>query len=189
MSLKDRILSKVTSEPGLTDRELTDVLLGEAAGQQAVNQAAHALASRGAIERGTRPDGKIGNYPTGSGMPPVPARSTVSQTNATDGMTEDMVKAAVAEWLEGQGWTVQVRWGYERGIDIEASRDNERWVIEAKGCGSRQPMRVNYFIAMLGETLQRMDDDGARYSIALPDMAQYRGLWERLPDWPRTGPP
>lgn len=29
--------------------------------------------------------------------------------------------------------------------------------------------------------LQRMDDPDARYSIAFPDMKQYRGLWERLP--------
>jgi len=42
-------------------------------------------------------------------------------------------------------------------------------------------MRINYFLSMLGETLQRMDDPAARYSIALPDMAQYRSLWERLP--------
>ena len=43
-------------------------------------------------------------------------------------------------------------------------------------------MRVNYFLAILGETLQRMDDEAACYSIAFPDMAQYRGLWIRLPD-------
>jgi hypothetical protein len=42
-------------------------------------------------------------------------------------------------------------------------------------------MRVNYFLAVLGEIQQRMDDGEARYSIAFPDMAQYRGLWERLP--------
>jgi hypothetical protein len=42
-------------------------------------------------------------------------------------------------------------------------------------------MRVNYFIGILGEILQRMDDPNAKYSIALPDMKQFRGLWERLP--------
>ncbi len=42
-------------------------------------------------------------------------------------------------------------------------------------------MRVNYFIAMLGEVLQRMSLPNARYSIALPDMVQFRRLWERLP--------
>jgi hypothetical protein len=42
-------------------------------------------------------------------------------------------------------------------------------------------MRVNYFLMILGETLQRMSDEGAQYSIALPDMPQYRNLWGRLP--------
>lgn len=42
-------------------------------------------------------------------------------------------------------------------------------------------MRVNYFLAILGETLQRMDDPAARHSIAFPDRQQYRRLWDRLP--------
>jgi hypothetical protein len=43
-------------------------------------------------------------------------------------------------------------------------------------------MRVNYFLAILCETLQRMADSDAKYSIALPDIAQFRGLWSRLPE-------
>ena len=43
-------------------------------------------------------------------------------------------------------------------------------------------MRVNYFLSALGETLQRMDDRNAKYSIALPDLQQFRSLWDRLPD-------
>ena len=72
--------------------------------------------------------------------------------------------------------------GSYRGIDIEATKGPSRWIIEVKGCGSLQAMRVNYFVGMLGELLQRMNDPNARYSIALPDMKQFRGLWERLPD-------
>jgi hypothetical protein len=163
----------------MTDRELTNVLLSASAPQQSVNQTARALAMAGLLERVARPDGKIGNFPAGA--VPVTLPTSHVPTAESGGMTEDMVKQAVAKWLEQAGWTVEVRWGHERGIDIEAMRDGERWVIEAKGCGSRQPMRVNYFIAMLGETLQRMDDLQARYSIALPDMQQYRRLWDRLP--------
>lgn len=70
-------------------------------------------------------------------------------------MSEDGVKAAVAAWLKSDGWTVGVRWGNARGIDVEAKRGAERWVIEAKGCGSLQATRVAYFLAMLGETLQQ----------------------------------
>jgi len=42
-------------------------------------------------------------------------------------------------------------------------------------------MRVNYFLSILGEILQRMDDPEAKYSIALPDIKQFRLLWERFP--------
>jgi hypothetical protein len=68
-----------------------------------------------------------------------------------------------------------------RGIDLHATRGEERWIIEAKGAGSLNPMRVNYFLCVLGETLQRMDDPNAAYSIAFPDMKQFRNLWRRLP--------
>lgn len=179
MGLKERIRSTVDTRPGLTDRELTDVLLGPSAGQQAVNQAARALAASGLLVRSRRPDGRIGNFAVGAALAVV--EPTQPPAASSDGMSEDEVKAAVAAWLSSDGWRVDVRWGNARGIDIEARRGAERWVIEAKGCGSLQPMRVNYFLAMLGETLQRMDDPSARYSIALPDMPQYRGLWQRLP--------
>ncbi len=33
-------------------------------------------------------------------------------------------------------------------------------------------MRVNYFLSVLGETLQRRDDETAKYSMALPDLEQ-----------------
>jgi hypothetical protein len=74
-----------------------------------------------------------------------------------------------------------VAWGRSLGIDIDAKRGSYRWIIEVKGRGSRPQMRVNDFLAMFGELLQRMDDPEARYSIALPDLPQFRRLWERLP--------
>ena len=43
-------------------------------------------------------------------------------------------------------------------------------------------MRVNFFLGALEELLQRMDDPRAQYSISMPDLPQYRGLWQRLPD-------
>jgi hypothetical protein len=96
-------------------------------------------------------------------------------------MSEDEAKKILVAWLERDGWTTTVAWGKTRGVDIEALRNGKRWLIEVKGCGSRPEMRVNYFIGMLGELLQRMDDPNARYSIATPDIPQFRGLWQRLP--------
>jgi hypothetical protein len=83
--------------------------------------------------------------------------------------------------LESEGWSVQVAWGRSRGIDITATRDQERWVIECKGTGSRHEMQNNYFLGVLGELLQRMHDDHAKHSIAFPDLSKYRRLWSELP--------
>jgi hypothetical protein len=96
-------------------------------------------------------------------------------------MSEDVTKQKLLAWLERDDWTVRVAWGRERGVDILATKDGQRWLIEVKGCGSHQPMRVNYFLCVLGEVLQRMSEPEARYSVAFPDLSQFRGLWQRLP--------
>ena len=182
-TLAQRIVSLMEKRPGLSDREIADALLGAGAAQQSVNQACRALVSRGVLSRAKRKDGRIGNFPLGSEVVPrtKPDQAVASPSKKTDGLTEDEVKHAIQQWLEQDGWTTTVRWGHQQGIDIEAFRPGERWVIEAKGSGSRQPMRVNYFLSMLGELLQRMNDPNARYSIALPDLPQYVALWSRLP--------
>jgi len=107
---------------------------------------------------------------------PVPTKN-----HDVEALSEDEIKEVLVKWLSKQGWDSKVAWGRTQGIDVEATRGKERWVIEVKGPGSRPQMRVNYFIGILGETLQRMDDSRARYSIALPELPQYRGLWDRLP--------
>jgi len=92
------------------------------------------------------------------------------------------VKRALEDWLKSNGWErVDIAWGKSQGTGIVARKGERRWIIEAKGCGSRDAMRVNYFLAILGETLQRMATPQDRYSIALPDLPQFRRLWSRLP--------
>ena len=65
---------------------------------------------------------------------------------------------------------------------LSGTKDGKKWIIEVRGCVSLNPMRVYYFLSILGELLQRMNDPDARYSIALPDLKQFRGLWQRLPE-------
>jgi hypothetical protein len=179
-TLKDRIVTLLRQTPGLTDREITDRLFGPGAAQQATNQAARALAAAGQIVRRARQDGKVGNYPADTPAVEV-VRSTPPESAQSEMLSEDEVERRLQAWLEASGWQVSVVWGGGRGIDLDAKRKGQRWIIEAKGCGSLDSMRVNYFISILGELLQRMDDPDARYSIALPDMKQFRGLWQRLP--------
>jgi|GEM_PF-1094524 hypothetical protein len=100
--------------------------------------------------------------------------------SSADG-SEDSVKRHIRDWLSEDGWRVEVKWGKERGIDIFACKNDICWIIEAKGIGKYQPMRVNYFLGALAELMQRMSNPHALYSVAFPDISQYRRLWDRLP--------
>lgn len=179
------MLNLIVKKPGITDAQLRDALGKQ---HQAVNQACRALEAQGKVTR-KKGLGATGNFPAGMQVPAAGSPAIIAAPDeapvALDGLaegSEDLVKRHLKTWLEKEGWTVKVAWAKTRGVDIEATRSGKRWLIEVKGIGSLQPMRVNYFIGMLGETLQRMDDPSAAYSIALPDHPQYRGLWNRLPE-------
>jgi hypothetical protein len=91
--------------------------------------------------------------------------NTICSANSEENLSEDQIKYIINRYLEGSGWETQTAMGKAHGIDIDAIRDKERWVIEVKGCGSIDAMRVNYFLSILGELLQRMNDANAKYSI------------------------
>jgi hypothetical protein len=188
-TLADRILDAIRYAP------LDDDVLARRLGvghRQAVNQAARRLEAQGRLRRFTGPDGKIVNA-----LPDSPAQLTSELTpppvvpGGSDHrrITEDEVKEAVRAYLTGRGFDVSVAWDRVRGIDIDARHaDGRRYVIEAKAeVGKSGPQQVNYFVSMLGELVQRMDDVQASYGIALPDNRQYRGLVTDFPRWPRNG--
>jgi len=179
--LKEKVIAVLREFSGLTDRQITDRVLGLHKPQQSVNQLCRDLESKGILIRQKREDGRIGNYLQGD-VSDVLIDYNKKQSSSNElGLSEDEIKKVLKEFLEVQGWAVQVAWGKTPGIDIDANRGLERWIIEVKGPGSLQPMRVNYFIGILGELLQRMEDPTAKYSIALPNMKQFNGLWQRLP--------
>jgi hypothetical protein len=97
------------------------------------------------------------------------------------GITEDYVKNALKNHFENNNWTCEIAWGTTKGIDILATKNNEHWIIEVKGGGSLTQMRGNYFLAVLGEILQRMENRNTKYSIAFPAMQRYKKLWDNLP--------
>jgi len=182
MSISERVISVIRRQPGLTDRELTTLVLGSERAQQSVNKACRSHAAKGMVVRIRREDGRLGNYSTDNAPAPVPRRIPTAHSNEPAWLSEDQVKEAVAGWLCAKGWRIDtLKLGCNRGIDIVAVNNDKRWIIEAKGQGSRQEMRVNYFLGVLGEILQRMDDPAAKYSIALPATPQFRNLWARLP--------
>ena len=104
-------------------------------------------------------------------------------------VSEDDAKDAIAKFFSGHGWKVTVNRGHKNGVDIEAKRDNSCWRIEVKGAYARkkgtllprEPSKTNYFLNVLGEILQRMDDTNIHYAIAFPKIKKYEELWAQLP--------
>lgn len=183
MSLKNDVLNYIKLYPGTTDSEIAKHF-GKI--HQHINQTCHLLESQGLIKReqNYEKNNYIGNYPVDKNL--LYDRTTfISDTYSTSDshLQEDEVKHYLKIYLEENNWSIEKFADKNKhGVDIEAKRDGEKWLIEVKGCGSRQPMRNNYFISVLGEILQRMNDSNARYSIAFPDMKQYRNLWNKLPN-------
>ena len=182
MTLKEQIARLLEDQSGMSDREIADELIGAQRPQQPVNQACRQLEAKGIIERRKRADGIIGNYLVGRSPAVAPARSSKRHVSShEEPLTEDGIKSVLEKWLHSNGWRTSIAWGRERGVDIDAILGDRRWVIEVKGSGSRSEMRVNYFLGALGQLLQRMTDRDAKYSVALPDLQQFRNLWKRLP--------
>ena len=197
-TLGDRILEAIRYAP--LDDDVLARRLGVAQ-RQSVNQAARRLEVQGLLRRIPGPGGKIVNalpaqptYEPTSVLPPSSDAASVvpqlprtpmhsRQRFASDRITEDDVKEAVRAHLAADGFVVEVAWGRTPGIDIVARHvDGRRYVIEAKAeVGIAGAQQHNYFVGMLGELIQRMDDPEATYAIALPDNRQYRGLADRLP--------
>jgi hypothetical protein len=169
--LKRNIIHLLENNPGLTDRELTDAIRGRRASPQYINQNCRYLESNGTVLRRKREDGLIGNW----------LRRRSEMDRQTTEIPEKKIKHILESYLTSHGWDIKVNWGNNHGLDIEARLGNDRWIIEVKGSGDYNPMRLNFFHAVLGEILQRMDDPNYKYSIALPDMELFRRLWERLP--------
>lgn len=180
-TVKQRILELLGRKPGLTDAEIKREL-GLSIHQHA-NNGARRLEKLGLIHR-VLESGLIRNYLVGPERIRFPSKADYERINPNapmNGMSEDDVKLLLGLWLERNGWEVSIATGKEPGPDILARQGSRSWTIEVKGSGSRPQMPANYFLSALGQILQRMDSDKARYSVAFPDMPQYRRLWARLP--------
>jgi hypothetical protein len=98
-----------------------------------------------------------------------------------DILSESRIKQILEIFLISHGWEVDINWGDNTGMDIEAINGKERWIIEVATCQAKNPAPDYSFVSILGEILQRMDDPQCKYSIALPDIQPFRRLWKRFP--------
>ena len=149
-TLPEQIVELLKNSPGLTDREITNHLRSSSDAQQPINIAARKLAQKDIVLRKRRHDGLIGNYLTGKEHKPTETLSPQSPASEENNLTEDQAKLILKSWLEQYGWVARVAWGRTPGIDIDAYREEERWIIEVKGIGSRPQMRVNLLYQHVG---------------------------------------
>jgi hypothetical protein len=178
-TLKQHILDLIKRRPGLTDRGIADILKGPGSAQQDVNRTCRELAERSILVRRIREDGLKGNYL--SEEQTIQPLQRPIDARAAEALSEDFIKRVLDVWLRERGWRPEIAWGRQRGIDIQACRKSERWVIEVKGKGISPQAQGNYFLNGLSELLNRITDPSARYSLALPDLPRYQRLWKRLP--------
>jgi hypothetical protein len=178
--IESRIIMLIENAPGLTDRDLAEAIRGHGASPQYINQNCRNLESRNIIARKKREDGLIGNWLNISAESSQFADWTGIKKNIA-GINEKRIKQLLEAYLIALGWEPKIAWGLTHGIDIEARNGLKRWVIEVKGIENINTLLSLSFVSILGEVLQRMDDPQCKYSIALPDIDQFRRLWYRLP--------
>lgn len=180
MFIEKSIIQTVKNNPGLSDRELLDAFKGRWKSPQYINQYCRFLASRGLILRKKRADGIIGNWLAGEANFEQKREAIISR-NETGLLSDKRLKQILEAYLSSLGWKAKIAWGHKNGIDIDASYGQRQWIIEVKGAEKNNLAPVNSFVSILGQILRRMDDPACKYSIAFPDIEQYRRLWERLP--------
>jgi hypothetical protein len=108
-------------------------------------------------------------------------------------LTEDAVIDAVIRFLKAEGWQIKSRaTAQQRGYDIEAQRDTERLIIEAKGGGSSKDHSRRYgqdfsksqifdhVAKAILKALRVVSGGEARAAVALPDNENHREEVEKV---------
>jgi hypothetical protein len=166
-----RILEK---NPGFSDKELASMVTGHSDSSRYINHTCRALVEKGVLSRNVREDGVIGNWLN------LERADFLNDANSVD-VNDRILKKNLEFFLKSRGWDSKISWGNTHGIDVEAKKANERWIIQVKGYESLNLLPVNIFVSVIGEVLQRMDDPQSKYSVALPDLEPFRRLWNRFP--------
>jgi hypothetical protein len=174
------IIWLVKHNPGLSDKELSEAIQGRGASSKYINQNCQSLKTQGVLYRKKREDGLIGNWLKENDHT-IQLVNQVEMKSQSEDVSEKKIKQILEKYLAERGWTPEIDWSASHGIDVQARRGDEHWIIQVKGAGTFHSILINKFLIVLGEIVQRMDDPKIRYSIALPDIEEFRRLWERVP--------
>lgn len=106
--LSYRIIEFLKGHRGLSDREITNALIGPNAAQQPINQACRLLESRHIIFRRKRTDGRIGNYLFDKKVEDHLTHWHELGDQDNDILSENAIKHALEVWLQSQGWETTI---------------------------------------------------------------------------------
>ena len=95
-------------------------------------------------------------------------------------MKEKEVQKVLKEWFENKGFKVieNVKVNYENSVDLVATKENEKWIIEVKGDYDRNTAQYNVnFDTGMGQLLKSITiiDDKTKYAICIPFSRTERG--------------
>ena len=91
---------------------------------------------------------------------------------------EGFIQNAVEKYFDSLGYE-QINVKYIDYVGINTQTE-EKWVIEAKGKTTEVGLD---FRTCLGQLIQRMDDRGANYGIALPETLEYKEQCHMMKKW------
>lgn len=92
----DQVVRLLKDQPGLSDREIGDLLLGPGTAQQPINGICLRLAKKNLIVRRPRQDGIRGNYLGNSEMVAVPSQIAEPVDQPSLKQSEDHIKQSLA---------------------------------------------------------------------------------------------
>jgi len=95
-------------------------------------------------------------------------------------MKEKDVQKVLKGWFENKGFKVieNVKVNYENSVDLVATKENEKWIIEVKGDYDRNTAQYNVnFDTGMGQLLKSITiiDDKTKYAICIPFSRTERG--------------
>ena len=92
-TVKKKIVNLLKNKPGLSDREMTNILYDKATHQCRINIPARELAEKGLTVREKREDGRIGNYLSGQDVQKRTATPVISKNKIKENqISEDLDK-------------------------------------------------------------------------------------------------
>ena len=89
---------------------------------------------------------------------------------------EALVQEAIELYFSGKGYVIKTK----EQVDLIAEKQDEKWIIKAKGMTSAVGTDFN---TCLGQLIKNMTSEEQIYAIAIPSHLQYRRQCELLPSY------